>query len=131
MWRADRPLLALQVQDARREIESRVLRDLQAHVNKVRGAVQELAAAREGAMLAAVEELAGADVSAAVLKQLQEHEQARLQQQQQQAQQGKQERDEEQQHQHQHQQREGEGQGQGVEDEGQGQDFAAPAAGAT
>lgn len=126
MWRADRPPLALQVQDARLEIEKRVLRDLEAHVNKARAAAHELAAAREEVMLAAVEELAGAEVAAAVLKQLQEHEQAWLQQQQQ-AQQGKQEREEEQQQ----EQREGEGQGQGVEDEGQGQDFAAPAAGAT
>lgn len=108
---AERPLLALQVQDARLEIEKRVLRDLEAHVNKARAAAQEVAAAREEVMLAAVEELAGAEVAAAVLKELQEHEQAWLQQQ------GKQEREKEQQQQ--------------VEDEGQGQDVAAPAAGAT
>jgi hypothetical protein len=105
--------LVLQVQDARLEIEKRVLRDLEAHVNKARAAAQEAAAAREEVLLAAVEELAGADVAAAVQKQLQEHEQSCLQQQQ-----GKQERDDERQQ-----------QGEGVEDEGEGRDGAASAAG--
>lgn len=71
-----------QVQEARLEIEKRVLRDFEAHVHKARAAVQEAAAEREELLIKAVAELAGHDVAAAVLKQLQEYEEAALQQQQ-------------------------------------------------
>jgi hypothetical protein len=77
-------LIHEQVREARMEIEKRVLRDLESHVNKARTAAQEAAAAREEVLLSAVEDLAGNEVAAAVLKQLQGYEEAQLQQQQEQ-----------------------------------------------
>ena len=76
-------LISEQVQEARMEVEKRVLRDLEAHVHRARAAVEEAAAARQEVLLAAVEELAGHDVLTAVLKQLQEYEEAVVHQQQQ------------------------------------------------
>jgi orotidine-5'-phosphate decarboxylase len=67
-----------QVREARMEIEKRVLRDLELHVNKARTAAQETAAAREEVLLSAVEDLVGHEVAAAVLKQLQGYEDVQL-----------------------------------------------------
>jgi hypothetical protein len=87
-------LIHEQVQEARMEVEKRVLRDLESHVHKARAAVQEAASARQQVLLDAVEDLAGHEVVAAVLNALQVHEEAALQQRQQ-REQGGQERQEE------------------------------------
>jgi hypothetical protein len=76
-------LIQEQVQEARMEVEKRVLRDLESHVHKARAAVQEAASARQQVLLDAVEDLAGHEVVEAVLKKLQEHEETVLQQRQQ------------------------------------------------
>jgi hypothetical protein len=76
-------LIHEQVQEARMEVEKRVLRDLESHVHKAGAAVQEAASARQQVLLDAVEDLAGHEVVEAVLKKLQEHEETVLQQRQQ------------------------------------------------
>ena len=63
-------LIHEQVQEARQEIEKRVLRDLEAQVIKAQAAASDAAASLEEEVLRLVEEVGGHDVAAAVQEQL-------------------------------------------------------------
>lgn len=66
-------LIHEQVQEARMEIEKRVLRDLEAQVLKARTAAQAEADASQEVLLKAVQELAGQEVAEAVQAQLESY----------------------------------------------------------
>jgi len=75
-------LIHEQVQEARMEIEKRVLRDLEAQVLKARTAAQAEADASQEVLLKAVQELAGQEVAEAVQAQLESYQAVQQQQQQ-------------------------------------------------